>query len=94
MAPGSPFGPGIAALILHLHVTQAVGFARLVERMDEVFGVALSEGAVANIPARAEAPMIVAADQTLRLLQSTSPTTCVILGSGDSELSICLAASI
>lgn len=62
MAPGSPFGPGIAALILHLHVTQAIGFERLAGLMEEVFGVTLSEGAIANILGRAEAPMIVAAE--------------------------------
>jgi transposase len=61
MAPGSPFGPGLAALVLHLHVTQAIGFERLVQLMDEVFGVTISEGAIANLLARAEAPMIVAA---------------------------------
>jgi transposase len=35
LAPGSPFGPGLAALILHLHVTQAIGFERLAKLMDE-----------------------------------------------------------
>lgn len=63
MAPGSPFGPGLCALVLHLHVTQAIGFERLVRLMDEVFGVEISEGAIANILARAEAPMIVAAEK-------------------------------
>jgi transposase len=63
MAPGSPFGPGLAALILHLHVTQAISFERLVRLMDEVFGVTISEGAIANLLARAEAPMIVAAEK-------------------------------
>jgi len=63
MAPGSPFGPGIAALILHLHVTQAISFERLARLMDELFGVRISEGAIANILARAEAPMIVAAEK-------------------------------
>jgi transposase len=63
MAPGSPFGPGLAALILHLHVTQAIGFERLVRLMEEVFGLTLSEGAIANLLARAEAPMIVAAEK-------------------------------
>lgn len=62
MAPGSPFGPGLAALVLHLHVTQAIGFERLALLMDEVFGVRLSEGAIANILARAEAPLIAAAE--------------------------------
>jgi transposase len=61
MAPGSPFGPALCALILHLHVTQAIGFARLARLLDEVFGVAISEGAIANILARAEAPIIAAA---------------------------------
>jgi transposase len=63
MAPGSPFGPGISALILHLHVTQAISFERLVRLMAELFGVTISEGAIANILMRAEAPMIVAAEK-------------------------------
>jgi transposase len=63
MAPGSPFGPGLAALVLHLHVTQAIGFERLARLMEEVFGLTLSEGAIANLLARAEAPMIVAAEK-------------------------------
>ena len=63
MAPGSPFGPGVAALVLHLHVTQAISFERLVGLMEEVFGVRLSEGAIANMLARAEAPMVVAAEK-------------------------------
>jgi transposase len=63
LEPGSPFGPGIVALVLHLHVTQAIGFERLVKLMDEVFGIVLSEGAIANMLARAEAPMIVAAEK-------------------------------
>ena len=63
MAPGSPFGPGLAALVLHLHVTQAISFERLVRLMDEVFGVTISEGAIANMLARAEAPMILAAEK-------------------------------
>lgn len=63
LAPGSPFGPGLCALILHLHVTQAIGFERLAQLMDEVFGLAISEGAIANMLARAEAPLAAAADQ-------------------------------
>ena len=59
--PGSPFGPGLCALIIHLHVTQAIGFERLVCLLSEVFGLTLSEGAIANILARAEAPLLAAA---------------------------------
>ena len=59
--PGSPFGPGLCALIIHLHVTQAIGFERLVCLLSEVFGLTLSQGAVANILAQAEAPLLAAA---------------------------------
>ena len=55
--PGSPFGPGVAALIIHLHITQAVSFERLSRLMAEVFGLSISEGAIANILARAETPL-------------------------------------
>jgi transposase len=60
--PGSPFGPGIAALIIHLHITQAVSFERLARLMDEVFGLSISEGAIANILARAQTPLGAAAE--------------------------------
>ena len=60
--PGSPFGPGIEALILHLRITQAISFERLARLMGEVFGLEISEGAIANILARAETPLLAAAD--------------------------------
>src|SRR5713101_4975852 len=60
MPPGSPFGPGLVALILHLHVTQAIGFERLARLLDEVFGVRISEGAIANLLARAGTPLAAA----------------------------------
>jgi transposase len=59
--PGSPFGPGLCALIIHLHVTQAISFQRLARLLAEVFGLVISEGAIANILARAEAPLLAAA---------------------------------
>lgn len=60
--PGSPFGPGIVALIIHLHITQAVGFERLSRLMAEVFGLSISEGAIANILARAQRPLVATAE--------------------------------
>ena len=62
-APGTPFGPGLCALVLHLHVTQAIGFERLARLLEEVFGLAISEGALANMLARTEAPLTAAAEQ-------------------------------
>lgn len=60
--PGSPFGPNLVALIVHLHVSQAISFARLVVLLDEVFGVEISEGAIGNILARTQAPLVAAAE--------------------------------
>jgi len=60
LACGSPFGRGLCALIIHLHVTQAIGFERLSRLLGEVFGVSISEGAIGNILARAQAPLLAA----------------------------------
>jgi transposase len=62
MEPGSPFGPGIQALVIHLHVTQAISFERLGDMMKAIFGLEISEGAIANILQRALAPMLTAAE--------------------------------
>jgi transposase len=61
MPPGSPFGPDLAALIVHLHVTQAIGFERLARLLEEVFGLRISEGAIANLLARAQTPLAASA---------------------------------
>jgi transposase len=54
--PGSPFGPGIVALVTYLHVCQMISCARMIEMLDGVFGLSISaEGANANMLARAEA---------------------------------------
>ena len=72
MAPGSPFGPGIAALALHLHVTQAIGFERLALLFREVFGLTLSEGALANLLARA-GPRLAGAAEAIAQRVRASP---------------------
>src|SRR5258708_1135548 len=46
--PGSPFGPGLVALILHLHVTQAIGFERLVRLVDCAFVLCITEYPIAH----------------------------------------------
>jgi transposase len=69
---GTPFGPGLAALIIHLHVTQAIGLQRLVRLMAEVFGVTLSEGAVVNILARAQAPLVAAAEPLAQAVRASA----------------------
>src|SRR5512143_1308920 len=48
MPPGSPFGPGIRALLAYLHHSHHVGFERLSRMLKELFGLTISEGAIAN----------------------------------------------
>jgi len=48
MPPGTPFGPGIRALLAYLHHSHHVSFERLSRMLKELFGLAISEGAIAN----------------------------------------------
>lgn len=48
MVPGTPFGPGIRALLAYLHHGHQVGFERLARLARELFGLTISEGAIAN----------------------------------------------
>lgn len=61
LEPGSPFGKSIETLVVYLHYAQAIGIERLRALLDEVFGLSISEGAISNILARAQAPLGVAA---------------------------------
>jgi transposase len=62
MPAGSPFGPGIVALVVYLHACQLVSYNRLVEMLHGLFGLKLSEGAIANMLARAASPFAVAGE--------------------------------
>jgi transposase len=75
LAPGSPFGQSIAALVVYLHYSHAIGFERLALLMEEVFSLRISEGAISNILARARAPLLAAA-ATIRDTVLASPVVC------------------
>ena len=47
MLPGTPFGPRIRSLLAYLHHSHHVGFERLSRLLKEVFGLTISEGAIA-----------------------------------------------
>src|ERR1700726_1141513 len=72
MPPGSPFGPGIVALVTYLHGCQMVGYARLAEMLEGLFGLKISEGAIANMLARAAEPFAEGA-QTIHETGRNSP---------------------
>jgi transposase len=61
LEPGSPFGKSIEAIAVYLHYAQAIGIERLRLVFGELFGLSISEGAICNILARAQAPLEAAA---------------------------------
>ena len=74
--PGSLFGAGIAALILHLHITQAISFERPARPMHGVFGRTLSGGAIANPPARARTPLPAAVEPIAAAVRASAVVGC------------------
>jgi transposase len=52
MPEGTPFGPGIASIIAYLHGCQMIGYKRLTEVCQGLFGLTISQGAIANMLAR------------------------------------------
>jgi transposase len=48
MPPGSPFGRSVVAMLAYLHHHHAIAYERLGTLMAELFGLAISEGAIAN----------------------------------------------
>ena len=75
LEPGSPFGQSIAALVVYLHYTHAIGMERLATVMDEIFGLSISEGAISNILARAREPLL-AATAAIEKVVLASPVIC------------------
>ena len=63
MPEGSPFGPNIAATVTYLHGCQMVGYKRLTEVCEGLFGLTISQGAIANVLARAGEAMAAPAER-------------------------------
>ena len=49
LEPGSPFGPGIGALAVYLRYGQIIPYRRLARLFGELWGLAISEGALAKL---------------------------------------------
>ena len=71
MPPGSPFGPRIAATVTYLHATQMVSYSRLREMLGDVFGLTISEGAIANLLRRAALPFAQVADRIAEIVRQS-----------------------
>jgi transposase len=52
LEPGSPFGRTVQALVIYLHALHAVSYERLAAMLHDLFGLDISEGAIANLLAR------------------------------------------
>jgi transposase len=72
LEPGSPFGPNLRAFVLSLRFGQAIAFERLARLMRDLFGLEISEGALANL-LQDSAPAFAAQASLIRqrLLSST-----------------------
>jgi transposase len=72
LEPGSPFGPNLRAFVLYLRFGQAIPFERLARLMRDLFGLEISEGALAKL-LQNSAPAFAAQTSLIkqRLLSST-----------------------
>lgn len=52
LEPGSPFGKSVQALVIYLHTMHAISYERMVVVLSDLFGLEISEGAIANIFSR------------------------------------------
>ena len=52
MPEGTPFGPNITATVAYLHGRHMVSYERLTEVCEDMLGLDISEGAIANMLAR------------------------------------------
>ena len=84
MPPGSPFGPNIVSTVTYLHACQMVSYSRLTEVMGGLFGLILSEGAVANMLRRAARPFAEATDRIAATVR-TSP----VIASDETSARVC-----
>lgn len=54
LEPGSPFGTSVASLVTYLRYSHAISYQRLSQLMSELYGLSLSEGAIANLLQRVQ----------------------------------------
>ncbi len=54
LEPGSPFGTSVATLVTYLRYSHAISYQRLSQLMSELYGLNLSEGAIANLLRRVQ----------------------------------------
>lgn len=71
MEPGSPFGSRIAALVTTMRYSHGISYGRMQQMLGEVFGLEISEGAIANLLVRVKGQLQSEVDGILTLLRSS-----------------------
>jgi transposase len=71
MEPGSPYGHRIAALVTTMRYSHGISYGRMEPMLDEVFGLAISQGAIANLLSRVKAQLQSEVDGILGVLRSS-----------------------
>jgi len=76
LEPERIFGAGIQALVCYLHHLQHISYDRLEKLMRQVFGLDLSQGAIANIIQRAAASLQPEADRIRQAIRASPVIGC------------------
>jgi transposase len=76
LSPGSPFGASIQAMLAYLHHHHAIAYDRLKRLMSELFGLDISEGAIANALRRAGRPLAQAEQAIVAKLREAEVVGC------------------
>lgn len=70
LEPGSPFGTSVASLVTYLRYRHAISYERLSQLMSDLWGLSLSEGAIANLLKRVQAQLQSPVAQIVERLRS------------------------
>ncbi len=70
LEPGSPFGTSVASLVTYLRYSHAISYQRLSQLMSELYGLSLSEGALANLLQRVQVQLETPVTQIVERLRS------------------------
>ena len=68
---GSPFGDRIAALVTTMRYSHGISYNRMQQMMSEVFGIEISEGAIANLLTRVKGQLESEVDNILKVVRSS-----------------------
>ena len=70
LEPGSPFGNRIAAFVTTMRYSHGISYVRMQQMLGEVFGLEISQGAIANLLSRVNAQLQSEVDGMLKVLRS------------------------